>query len=148
MEPLFDPRLPYHSLRQPVLGDAVVATSQPLAARAGMRMLELGHRRYAVLQGGMARWRAEKRPMDMILPAVAPSRYPEGSKDNFTVDYQQVLQAVQDKKAVILDVRPTAYYTGKKTDEARAGYIPGAINRPYTEDVVKTGQEVRIKPVS
>jgi len=42
MEPLFDPRLPYPSLRQPVLADAVVATSQPLAAAAGLRMLELG----------------------------------------------------------------------------------------------------------
>ncbi len=42
MEPLFDPRLPYPSVRHPVLADAVVATSQPLAARAGLKMLELG----------------------------------------------------------------------------------------------------------
>jgi gamma-glutamyltranspeptidase / glutathione hydrolase len=42
MEPLFDPRLPYPSLRHPVLADAMVATSQPLAARAGMRVLERG----------------------------------------------------------------------------------------------------------
>jgi len=42
MEPLFDPHLPYPSVRHPVLADAVVATSQPLAARAGLRMLELG----------------------------------------------------------------------------------------------------------
>ena len=115
---------------------------------AGMACERLGHRRYAVLQGGMGRWRAEKWPVDMVLPAVAPSRYPESSKDNLTVDYHQVLQAMQDKKTVILDVRPAAYYAGKKTDEARAGHIPGAVNRPYTEDVVKTGQEVRIKPVS
>jgi gamma-glutamyltranspeptidase/glutathione hydrolase len=42
MEPLFDPRLPYPSVRHPVLADAVVATSQPLAAQAGLRMLERG----------------------------------------------------------------------------------------------------------
>ncbi len=42
MEPLFDPRLPYPSLRQPVLADTVVATSQPLAAQAGLKMLQLG----------------------------------------------------------------------------------------------------------
>ncbi len=41
MEPLFDPSLPYPSVRQPVLADAVVATSQPVAARAGLRALEL-----------------------------------------------------------------------------------------------------------
>ena len=32
-------------------------------------------------------------------------------------------------------MRPAAYYSGEKSDEARAGHIPGAINRPYTEDV-------------
>ena len=42
MEPLFDPHLPYPSVRHPVLADAVVATSQPLAAQAGLRMLERG----------------------------------------------------------------------------------------------------------
>ena len=42
MDPLFDPRFPYPSVRHPVLADAVVATSQPLAARAGLQMLELG----------------------------------------------------------------------------------------------------------
>ena len=104
----------------------------------GMACERLGHRRYAVLQGGMARWLAEKRPLDTILPAVIPSRYPESSKDDFTVDYRRVLTAMQDKKTVIIDVRPADYYTGKKSDEARAGHIPGAINRPFSEDVVKT----------
>lgn len=42
MEPLFDPRLPYPSLRHPVLADAIVATSQPLAAAAGLRVLDMG----------------------------------------------------------------------------------------------------------
>ena len=104
---------------------------------AGMACERLGHRRYVVLQGGMARWSAEKRPVDQVLPAVAPSRYPEADKDDFTVDYRRVLNAMQEKKTVILDVRPADYYTGKKTDEARAGHIPGAVNRPFTEDVVK-----------
>lgn len=115
---------------------------------AGMACERLGHSRYAVLQGGMAGWLAGKRPVDTLLPAVTPSRYPESHKDDFTVDYQRVLNAMQDKKTVIIDVRPADYYTGKKSDEARAGHIPGAVNRPFSEDVVKTDQDVRFKPVS
>jgi thiosulfate/3-mercaptopyruvate sulfurtransferase len=114
----------------------------------GMACERLGHSRYAVLQGGMAGWLAAKRPVDTLLPAVTPSRYPEGSTDNFTVDYRRVLSAMQDKKTVIIDVRPADYYTGKKSDEARAGHIPGAVNRPFSEDVVKTDRDVRFKPVS
>src|SRR5690606_23051339 len=38
----FSPDLPYPSARQPVMARNVVATSQPLAAQAGLRMLERG----------------------------------------------------------------------------------------------------------
>ena len=114
----------------------------------GMACERLGHSRYAVLQGGMAGWLAAKRPVDTLLPAVTLSRYPATSADNFTVDFRRVLNAMQDKKTVIIDVRPADYYTGKKSDEARAGHIPGAVNRPFSEDVVKTGQGVRFKPVN
>jgi len=114
----------------------------------GMACERLGHSRYVVLQGGMAGWLGGKRPVDTLLPAVTPSRYPESSKDDFTVDYRRVLNAMQDKKTVIIDVRPADFYTGKKSDEARAGHIPGAVNRPFSEDVVKTDQDVRFKPVS
>ncbi|MBU4447918.1 MAG: sulfurtransferase, partial [Proteobacteria bacterium] len=114
---------------------------------AGMAAERLGHRRYAVLQGGMAKWQAEKRPLDTVLPAVIPSRYPVSPKDEFTVDYRRVLTAMQGKDAIILDVRPQDYFTGKKSDEARAGHIPGAVNRPFSEDVVKTNTGVGLKPM-
>lgn len=40
--PPFSPDLPYPSVRQPVMARNVVATSQPLAAQAGLRMLDRG----------------------------------------------------------------------------------------------------------
>ena len=43
---------------------------------------------------------------------------------------------------VIIDVRPADFYTGKKSDEARAGHIPGALNRPFTEDVITSSNKV------
>jgi thiosulfate/3-mercaptopyruvate sulfurtransferase len=95
----------------------------------------------------MGSWLGDKRPVDNVLPEVTPSQYPPNSKDDFTVDYRQVLNAVSGKKTVIFDVRPKDYYTGQKSDEARAGHIPGAVNRPFSEDVVKTTNGVRLKPV-
>lgn len=114
---------------------------------AGMACERLGHKRYAILQGGMGAWLATKQPWDVRLPNVVPSLYPVGSKDDFTADYRDVLKAMQGKKTIILDVRPADYYHGKKTDEARAGHIPGAINRPYTEDLVKSERQTGLKPV-
>ena len=79
-------------------------------------------RRYAVLQGGMAGWLAEKRPVDTLLPAVTPSRYPESSTDDFTVDYRRVLNAMQDKKTVIIDVQ-----TGRLTTPGKSPMKPGPV---------------------
>jgi thiosulfate/3-mercaptopyruvate sulfurtransferase len=42
---------------------------------------------------------------------------------------------------VILDVRPPDFFSGKKSDEARAGHIPGALNRSYTDDVLASSNK-------
>jgi thiosulfate/3-mercaptopyruvate sulfurtransferase len=118
------------------------------ATLAGMAAERLGHRRYALLQGGMARWLEEKRPLNTALPVVKPSRYPViPGADDFTVDAAFVLKASRQGKPLILDTRPAEYFSGKKSDEARAGHIPGALNRPYTEDVLKDDRGVGFKPL-
>jgi len=109
----------------------------------------VGHPRYAILNGGYDKWTAENRPVGADLPSVSATSYPIANPtDAFTVDYLAVLEAVERKNAAILDVRPADYYSGQKTDEARAGHIPGAINRPYTEDVAKVDKYTAFKPVT
>ncbi|MBA3031153.1 MAG: sulfurtransferase [Desulfobacteraceae bacterium] len=109
------------------------------ATLVGMACERLGHSRYAILSGGFPKWQAEKRPLDTILPSVEPSRYPVSNRqETFTVMAKEVLASIGKPGAIILDVRPADYFTGKKRDEARGGHIPGAINRPFSEDVSKT----------
>jgi 3-mercaptopyruvate sulfurtransferase SseA/uncharacterized membrane protein YedE/YeeE len=109
------------------------------ATLLGMACERLGHSRYALLGGGFSKWQAEKRPLDKILPLVEPSQYPVRKlPETFTVTAKEVLAAVGKPGTIILDVRPADYFTGKKQDEARGGHIPGALNRPFSEDVVKT----------
>jgi len=105
----------------------------------GVAFERIGHRLYAVLDGGCVKWAAEGRPMDASLPTVMPSNYPmDELGDRFTIDYMTVLQHVQDHSAVIMGARPSEYYTGAKSDEARTGHIPGALKRPFTEDLTGT----------
>ena len=119
------------------------------ATLAGMALERLGHKDYAVLNGTHAKWVEEGRPMDAALPAVTPSVYPaKQDADRFTVDYRAVAAKLGKPGTVIIDVRPVDFYTGKKSDEARAGHIPGALNRPYTEDVVtNSSKAVACKPL-
>ena len=110
---------------------------------AGMAFERLGHMNYAVMNGGYAKWAQEGRPADAVLPVTRLSKYPvKKDTDNFTVEFPFVVAQIGKPGVVIIDVRPTDYYTGKKSDEARGGHIPGAISRPFTEDLVTASDKV------
>ncbi|NTV42148.1 MAG: YeeE/YedE family protein [Syntrophobacteraceae bacterium] len=119
------------------------------ATLLAMAFERLGHRRYGILDGGFEKWKVEQRPSDTELPQITPSRYPVlENADTFTVDSGLVLDVVKGGGGIILDVRAADYYAGKKSDEARAGHIPGAINRAFSEDVTKQDGVTRFKPSS
>jgi len=110
---------------------------------AGMAFERLGHMDYAVLNGGYAKWAQEGRPANAALPAPAASKYQmKNDVADFTVNFQAVAAILGKAGAVIIDVRPADFYAGKKSDEARAGHIPGAINRPFTEDILTSSNKI------
>lgn len=119
------------------------------ATLAAMAFERLGHRDYAVLDGGHAAWTQTRGPTDAALPRFPASAYPvRADADRFTVDAAGVSAAMGRPGTVILDVRPADFYAGRKSEEARPGHIPGALNRPYTEDIVTASNKVAtLKPV-
>jgi len=117
------------------------------ATLIGTALERVGQIQYAILDGGWEKWVAEKRPVDTRLPTISALDYPVPRQvDAFTVDYQTVLKHSQRRSAVILDVRPADFFSGAKADEARAGHIPGAVNRPFSSDVTVTEGITAFKP--
>lgn len=115
------------------------------ATLVGMGLARLGHRSWAILDGGFSRWVNEQHPVSNELPKIAPSEYPvRAGSDSFTVDAQAVAKRLGDHRTVIIDTRPADYFSGEKSDEARAGHIPGAVNRPFKMDL---GAGEQLKPV-
>ena len=114
------------------------------ATLAAMALERLGHERYGIVSGGFGKWTAEGRPVAAGLPDAPETNYlPRNGADTFTVEYRTVLSSMRNGDAIILDVRPFEYYSGQKSEEARAGHIPGAINRPYTEDLVEVDKKYK-----
>lgn len=119
--------------------DTVVVYSDELrdATLAAVALERVGHARFAVLHGGWPAWLAAAGPTDSHLPKVVPAAYkPRRTRDDFTATLEDVVRASTDGKTVILDVRPPAYFRGEKSDEARAGHIPGAVNREFALDLI------------
>jgi thiosulfate/3-mercaptopyruvate sulfurtransferase len=128
--------------------DTVILYSDNLrdATLVAMALQRVGHASFGILHGGIVQWKSEGRSVDRAYPKIEPTQYlVRPGADTFTVNADQVLAVLHDGKTKILDVRPADYFTGRKSDEARAGHIPGAVNREFKMDLVPD-QEVWQSP--
>lgn len=96
----------------------------PVAARVWWTLRAYGHREAAVLDGGITAWRAEGRAIESGAahqrPAASESFTPRFQPGLYATK-QQVLQAVRDGSAQLVDARMDVAYA------AASGHIPGSI---------------------
>jgi thiosulfate/3-mercaptopyruvate sulfurtransferase len=107
------------------------------AARLWWMLRWIGHRSVAVLDGGLAKWLKEGRPVDAVLPQPKPvihaSRKTVGAVDVHTVQTNL-------KNLFLLDARAPARYRGEQEPiDPVAGHIPGARNRFNADNVLPDG---------
>lgn len=119
------------------------------ATLAAIALLRLGHRRIAILEGGIRRWATERRPLTAATIAPTPAAYePVPGAAAFAIEIDELAAQVQAGSTTILDVRPPEFFRGEKSTEARPGHIPGAKNRLYSEDLVRTEDGQWLRPRS
>jgi len=102
------------------------------AARMWFLLRTLGHRRVAVLDGGLQRWQALGLPVEADMPVARPAPpYPATFDQSRLLDAAQV-QAHLDAGGMLLDARAAERFRGDVEPIDRvAGHVPGARNRPY-----------------
>ena len=117
-----------------------------MAARLWWLLRWIGHQPVAVLDGGLAKWSAEKRPLEAKVPRFAPTDYLARNKDGMQVDVGYVAAHLGKPEVTLLDARAPARYRGETEPiDPVAGRIPGALNRFNNENL---GPEGRFKSAS
>jgi thiosulfate/3-mercaptopyruvate sulfurtransferase len=104
------------------------------ATRLWWALRYYGHDRAMVLDGGLARWRREGRPLTREVPAFPPATFTPRVQPSWRATGEAVLQALGDPGVTIVDARDEAQYTGTvyrvHEGHGRAGHIPGALSLP------------------
>jgi len=95
----------------------------------------MGAEEVSVLNGGLPKWKAERRPLAMGEPAVRTPRHftPRHNLD-LVRDVDDMKALLADKSAEIVDARAADRFVGRSPEprpDLRAGHIPGAHNVPY-----------------
>lgn len=101
------------------------------AARAYFTLDYLGlAARVALLDGGLEKWTAERRPLSTEIPQAKTATLVVSPRPEILVDTKAMRELSQKKPGSItlVDARPTKEFTGEQRSEdvAKAGHIPGA----------------------
>ncbi|MFP4245299.1 MAG: sulfurtransferase [Ectothiorhodospira sp.] len=138
-----------------VLGEAglhpdshVVAYDDAEGARAARLLWTLdllGHRRAALLDGGLQAWQAEGLPVTREATPVTPTDYPARVQTHAAVDREWIEAHREDPGVVLLDVRSAEEYHGREARARRGGHIPGAVHYEWTR-VMDPQRQHRLRP--
>jgi thiosulfate/3-mercaptopyruvate sulfurtransferase len=123
-------------------GKQVVAYDQgggAYAARMWWMLRWLGFEAAAVLDGGYAKWVAEGRVVSTDPTEPTPARFTI-QRVTPTVNATGVMASIPRQGLLILDARAPERFRGEKEPlDPVAGHIPGARNRPYTQNLNADG---------
>lgn len=118
-------------------GDRVVAyggRNMIASARAWWMFRAFGHDRVSVLDGGLAKWRAEGRPVEAGATSPKPCEFSARFRPELVRGLDQVRDNVTGRGEQALDARSSGRFTGAEPEVrpgVRSGHIPGSLNLPY-----------------
>jgi thiosulfate/3-mercaptopyruvate sulfurtransferase len=123
-----------------------------LAARAYFTLDYLGvAARVALLDGGLEKWTAERRPLLTEIPQAKTTTLVVSPRPEILVDTKAMRELSQKKpgSVTLVDARPTKEFTGEQRSEdvAKAGHVPGAKGL-YWMDMLVSRQNPVLKPES
>jgi thiosulfate/3-mercaptopyruvate sulfurtransferase len=121
-----------------------------LAARAYFTLDYLGvAARVALLDGGIEKWTAERRPLSTEIPQAKTATLAVFPRPEILVDTKTMRDLSQKKpgSVTLVDARPTKEFTGEQLSEdvAKAGHIPGAKGL-YWMDMLVSRENPILKP--
>lgn len=114
------------------------------AARLWWMLKAIGHRDVRVLDGGYAAWVAAGAPLTAAAPAIETSTVNVDFAPEATADFAAVEALRGDPGQRLVDARAAPRFRGDVEPlDPVAGHVPGAINRPFAENLASDG---RFKP--
>lgn len=98
----------------------------------------LSYERVSILDGGLAAWKAQKRPIETgptTVGPIKPGKISLRPRHALIAEYETIAEMTATGQGVLVDCRAPEEYAGlsKKDSVAKKGNIPGAVNVPAAD---------------
>lgn len=115
--------------------------SGALAARLWWMLRWIGHRKAAVLDGGLRAWLAAGGALETAVPDYAPSDPPAEPQAALIAGTDEISALLgEDHGFCLVDARDAPRFRGEREPiDAVAGHIPGALNLPFATALNEDG---------
>ena len=103
------------------------------APRAWWTLRAFGHRDVAILNGGLAKWRAEGRPVSADVPKFPPAKFAAQFDKKRVRNKHQLLANLKSQREQVVDARSAGRFAGTSPEPRaglRGGHIPGSCSLP------------------
>lgn len=103
----------------------------------------LSYERVSILDGGLAAWKAQKRPLETgptTVGPIKPGKVSARPRQALIAEYETIAEMTASGQGVLVDCRSPEEYAGlaKKDFVAKKGNIPGAVNVPAADVIDAT----------
>jgi thiosulfate/3-mercaptopyruvate sulfurtransferase len=109
------------------------------ATRLWWALKYYGHKKVVVLNGGLAKWQREGRPVEQSIPAYPPATFTPVVQPELRATAEDVLSLLDQSGVILIDARDEGQYTGRVArGDGRRGHIPGALSLPREQVIDMT----------
>ncbi|OGK99231.1 MAG: 3-mercaptopyruvate sulfurtransferase [Candidatus Rokubacteria bacterium RIFCSPLOWO2_02_FULL_73_56] len=106
------------------------------AARVWWTFRAFGHDAVAVLDGGLPKWRAERRAVESGAPTPRPRTFAARRRAGLVRTLAQMRKNLTTRREQVLDARSHGRFVGTEPEPRpglRPGHVPGSLNLPYDQ---------------
>ena len=105
------------------------------AARAWFMLRTFGAHDVAILDGGLAKWKAEGRPVEQGKQALRHRHFTVWQDDKIVRTKADMLRNLHDKGEQVVDARSASRFAGEDPERpgVTAGHIPGSVSLPLSK---------------
>jgi thiosulfate/3-mercaptopyruvate sulfurtransferase len=105
------------------------------ASRLFFTLEYAGHRKVALLNGGITKWTAEKRSLSNTPPQMSKTVYQIHTETQRVAPAGWIAANLGKPNLALVDARSPAEYRGEDIRAKRGGHIPGAVNIEWTHNL-------------